>query len=124
MKRLNRIVCRQELNIRAWNSWNKTISTHLDTAQIILLLVSADFLDSDYCNSVEVKRALQRHQKGAACVIPIILRKCDWHKEKFAALQALPRDAKPVVNWSNQADALCDVAAGIKTVVEELGKNE
>lgn len=122
MKRQNRIVCWHDRNIRAGNSWNKTISTHLDTAQIILLLVSADFLDSDYCNSVEVKRALQRHQKGEACVIPIILRKCDWHKEKFAALQALPRDAKPVVNWSNQDDALYDVAVGIKKVVEELEK--
>jgi hypothetical protein len=54
--------------------------------------------------------------------LQLILRKCDWHEEKFAALQALPRDAKPVVNWSNQDDALYDVAVGIKKVVEELEK--
>jgi TIR domain len=122
LKRQNRIVCWYDRNIRAGTTWNKAVSTHLDTAHIILLLVSADFLDSDYCNTVEVKRALQRHRKGEACVIPVILRKCDWHNEKFAELQALPRDARPVVSWPNQDDALYDVAVGIKKVVEELEK--
>ncbi len=55
-------------------------------------------------------------------IIPVILRKCDWHNEKFAQLQALPRDARPVVSWPNQDDALYDVAVGIKKVVEELEK--
>ena len=122
LKRNNRIICWHDRNIRAGNTWNRAISTHLDTAHIILLLISADFLDSEYCNTVEVKRALQRHKKGEACVIPIILRPVDWHDEKFAALQALPKDAKPVVKWSDPDEALVDIAQGIKRVVEELEK--
>jgi len=124
MKRHNRVVCWHDRNIRAGTTWEKTISTHLDTAHIILLLISPDFLDSEYCNTVEVKHALQRHKKGQACVIPVILRKVDWHDEKFAELQALPRDGKPVTKWSDPDEALFDVAAGIKKVVEELEKAE
>ncbi len=120
MKRKKRIECWHDRSIRAGKTWNNTISTHLDTAQIILLLISPDFLDSDYCNSVEVERALQRDKKGEACVIPVILRKCDWHDEKFAALQALPRDGKPVDLWSNKDEALYDVAIGIKRVIEDM----
>jgi hypothetical protein len=71
-----------------------------------------------------VKHALQRHKKGQACVIPVILRKVDWHDEKFAELQALPRDGKPVTKWSDPDEALFDVAKGIKRVVEELEKAE
>ena len=120
LKRNNRIVCWHDRNIRAGSTWNRAISEHLDTAQIILLLISADFLDSEYCNTVEVKRALQRHKKGEACVIPVILRPADWHDEKFAQLQALPRDGKPVVKWSDPDEALVEVAKGIKKVVIDL----
>jgi hypothetical protein len=120
LKRSNRIACWHDRNIRAGASWSQNINTHLDTADIILLLVSPDFLDSDYCNTVEVKRALERHRKGSVCVIPVILRPVDWHDEEFAQLQALPRDAKPVEKWSNLDDALLDVTKGIKKVVLDL----
>ena len=45
---------------------------------MILLLVSADFLASDFCHEVELARALERHDRNEAHVIPIILRPCDW----------------------------------------------
>jgi len=122
MKRQNRIICWHDRNIRAGNTWKNEISTHLDTADIILLLISADFLDSEYCNTIEVKRALQRHKKGQARVIPVVLRKADWHDEKFAELQALPRDSKPITRWPDPDEALYDVAQGIKKVDEELEK--
>src|SRR4030042_6849288 len=75
--------------------WRNEIDQHLDTAQVILFLVSADFIASDYCWDVEVKRALERHRKGDARVVPIILRPCDWQSSPFAGLQALPKGAKP-----------------------------
>ena len=53
---------------------------HIETSQIILLLVSAEFLNSDYCYDVELKRAIARHDAGDARVVPIILRPCDWLK--------------------------------------------
>lgn len=63
----------------------------------ILLLVSADFLASDYCYDIEVKRAMERYESKEARVIPIILRECNWSRTPFAKVQALPKDAKPVV---------------------------
>jgi TIR domain len=120
LKRQNRIVCWYDRQISGGKPWEEAISTHLKTADIILLLVSRDFIASDYSNRVEVKQALERHEKGEVRVIPIILRECDWHDEPFAKLQALPRDARPVTDWSNIDNALYDVAKGIKKVVEEL----
>src|SRR6266849_1847264 len=70
------------------------ISMHLERASVILLLVSADFLASDYCYSTEMQRALERHQNKEACVIPILLRPVDWKDAPFAQLQALPTNAK------------------------------
>jgi hypothetical protein len=120
LKRQNRIVCWYDRQISGGKPWEEAISTHLNTADIILLLVSRDFIASDYSNRVEVKQALERHEKGEVRVIPIILRECDWHDEPFAKLQALPRDARPVTDWSNIDNALYDVAKGIKKVVEEI----
>ncbi len=57
--------------------WNKSISQELLSAKIILLLISADFLASDFCYDVEMKTAVQRHNDKEAIVIPIILRFCD-----------------------------------------------
>lgn len=73
---------------------NREISTHLESANIILLLVSADFLASDYCYEREMIRAMERHESGDAIVIPVILRACDWHGAPFGKLMA---DRKSVV---------------------------
>jgi hypothetical protein len=101
--------------------WAHAIDTHLETASVILLLVSADFLASDYCYGIEMKRALERQEAGEARVIPILVRPADWKSAPFAQLQALPTDAKPIVSWQNEDTALADVAAGIRRViVEEL----
>lgn len=106
--------------IGAGEEWEGQIDTHLNTARVILLLVSPDFIDSDYCWDVEVKRAMERHKAGKARVIPIILRSVDWESAPFGKLQALPTDAKPVTIWANQDEAFLDVARGIRAAVTEL----
>jgi hypothetical protein len=106
--------------ISAGREWENAIDTNLETANIILLLISSDFLDSDYCYDKEMKRALEKHEAGEARVIPVIIRDVDWHDAPFGKLQALPKDAKPVTSWSNQDEAWSDVARGIRKVVEEL----
>ena len=100
--------------------WAKAIDMHMETASIILLLVSADFLASDYCYSIEMQRALERDAAGEARVVPILMRSVDWKGAPFAHLQALPTDAKPVASWRSQDRALVDVAAGIRRVIEEV----
>ena len=74
------------------------IDDHLNTADVVLLLVSADFLASDYCYDIEMNRAMERHERGEARTIPVILRPCDWHGAPFGKLMAVPPDGKPVVN--------------------------
>ncbi|NMG10215.1 TIR domain-containing protein [Brasilonema sp. UFV-L1] len=107
-------------DITAGGEWKTEIEKQLKSAQIILLLVSSDFLASDFCWSVELERAMKRHEVGEARVIPIILREVDWHEAPFAKLQALPRNAEPVTNWGNRDQAFTDIARGIRRVVEEL----
>ena len=107
-------------NIDVGDEWAKEIDRNLSSADIILLLVSASFITSTYCWSVEMKKALERHDKGEAKVIPVILRPCRWGATPFAKLQAAPTNAKPVTSWSDQDAALDDVADKIERVVKEL----
>jgi hypothetical protein len=100
--------------------WEDKISKKLDEARIILLLISADFIASDYCYGKEMIRAIERHQEGSARVIPVIVRDCDWHSTPFGKLQALPRDGKPVKRWNNSDEAFANIAAGIRLVCKEL----
>jgi len=103
--------------IGAGDEWADQIDEHLQSVQIILLLISPDFLASRYCFDIEMKTALERHAKQHAIVIPIILRPCDWSGAPFAHLQALPRDAKAVALWANQDEAFAEIAKAIRETV-------
>lgn len=97
------------------------ILAHLENAQIILLLVSPDFLASEPSYSIEVKRAVERHNQGKARVIPIILRpSIYWQDEPFGKLEPLPTDGKPVEIWPNEDEAFFNVVEGITKVVREF----
>jgi internalin A len=106
--------------IDAGEDWKKQIDANLDSAHIILLLVSADFIASEYCYQKEMKRALERHKKGEAVVIPIILRETHLKDAPFADLQALPENAKAVTSWSKRDAAWKNISEGIEKVVEEI----
>ena len=120
LERQGTIVGWYDRQIPAGTEWAGEIDAHLQMAHIILLLVSADFLDSDYCYDIEVTRAMARHEAGEARVIPIILRAVDWHSAPFGKLQALPKDGRPVTRWRNRDDAWLDIARGIRAVAEEM----
>jgi hypothetical protein len=100
--------------------WEPQILTHLHTAQIILLLISASFLASKFCYSTELTEAIARHDSGQACVIPIILRPVDWSGTPFAKLQALPAYGKPVSQWRSHDEAFTDIVRGIRRAIENL----
>jgi hypothetical protein len=120
LKRQGVITGWHDRRIGAGREWAGEIDTHLNTADVILLLISSDFLASDYCYDVEMKRAMERHEAGEARVIPVILRPVDWKGAPFGKLQALPTDAKPVTEWPNRDGAFLNVAQGIRAAVEEL----
>ncbi len=96
------------------------IDQHLESADIILLLVSPDFLNSDYCYDIEMKRAMERHEHGEARVIPIILRPCDWQSAPFGKLKVIPSDGKPVTKHQTLDDAFLDVTRAIRKVAQQL----
>jgi hypothetical protein len=108
-------------NISAGTAWEQEISNRLNEAQIILLLISPDFMDSDYCYSIEMKRALELHESGIAHVIPIILRPVHW-QGILGKLQVLPKDALPVTDpdWHNIDRALYNITEGIYKIIETL----
>jgi tetratricopeptide (TPR) repeat protein len=120
MQRNNLIVGWHDRDIHAGIEWKKEINEHLDTAQIILLLISSDFIASDYCYSIEMKRAMERHEQGEACVIPIILRPVDTEDTPFSKLEMLPTDMKPVTDWPNQDSAFVNIAQSIRKIVKNF----
>jgi hypothetical protein len=101
---------------------DRAISAELEAADLILLLVSPDFLESEYCYDVEMQRAMQRHEARETHVIPIILRPCDWKSAPFGRLNALPTDGKPVTKWTDADDAFLDITEGIKRVIHARGE--
>lgn len=98
-------------------AWGSAIDAQLEAADIVLLLVSADFLNSDYCVDIEMTRALERHDAQQAQVVPVIVRHCDWSTARFAKLQALPDRARPVEAWTSSDAAWTNVAKGIRALV-------
>lgn len=106
--------------IDAGEEWRDAIDEHLEAADIILLLVSSDFIGSDYCFDKEMGRALERHDKGEALVIPIIVRPVSWSGAPFGRLQALPKDGKPVTIWDNRDLAWVNVAEGITKMISAI----
>jgi TIR domain len=120
LRRSGQVVAWYDHELLPGTLWETEIDKHLNSSDIILLLISPSFLASDYCYRVEMGRALQRHEAGEARVIPIILRPVDWEKTPLKKIQALPTGGKPITNWSNRDNAFLDVARGIGKVIEEF----
>lgn len=124
MKNQGLIETWHDRGITAGSNLNASIDENLEGADVILLLVSADFLASWYCYSIEMKRALERHAEGTARVIPVILEPCDWHTAPFGKLLAVPKDGKAVTTWANQAEAWTDAVRQIRKAVEEVARTK
>src|SRR5947207_1964956 len=120
LQRLGLISSWHDRQIVPGMDWAETIDTHLEMASLILLLISADFLASDYCYGIEMKRALERHQTKEARVIPILLRPVVWKGAPFEHLQVLPTNARPTTVWLDQDEAFADIATGIRRAIEDL----
>jgi internalin A len=120
LQRQGIIAAWHDRKILAGDQWDREIDRHLERAKIILLLISADFIASDYCWGKEVERALERHNAKEARVIPVMLRPCDWRNAPFGSLQGLPKDMKPITKWRDRDTAWADVASGIRRIATAL----
>ncbi|MFD2366843.1 toll/interleukin-1 receptor domain-containing protein [Pseudoduganella sp. GCM10020061] len=100
--------------IKAGDDWDAEIAKKLSSADVVLALVSIDFINSKYCYAVELEKALEREAEGDAKVIPVILRSCLWNKSPLGRLKALPTDGKAVMTWGDIDEALTVVAIGVR----------
>jgi hypothetical protein len=120
LKRSGKIDVWQDKEIMAGQEWDQAIKDKLITADIILLLISVDFNNSQYIWEKELAVAMQRHAEGKARVIPIILRPCDWGDMPYAKLQALPDGAAPVSTFEDKDEAYTNIARKIRDVVDYM----
>ncbi len=118
LKKSNKINVWNDRKIQGGDNWDESIKKQLKEADIILLLISADFMASEYIWNVEVKSAIERDNNGEAKVIPIFLRDCDFKDMPFEKLQGYPEDAKPIISFQNRDDAFSQVAKGIRRDIE------
>jgi hypothetical protein len=123
LKRQGLISAWHDKRIVAGSELDLEISRNFEQADIILLLVSAYFIDSENCYGVELERAMQKNAEGSARVIPIILRPCDWHILSFGKLLAIPKDGKPITKFSDHHEAFAEVGLAVRKAVESLGKS-
>jgi len=120
LRRSDKINVWQDRQIMPGMEWDDTIARELASADIILLLISVDFNNSQYIWDKELKVAMERHERKEARVIPVILRTCEWSEMPYAKLQALPTGAKPISSFPDKDVAYTDVAKGIRMVVDYM----
>ncbi|HEX6184410.1 MAG TPA: COR domain-containing protein [Pyrinomonadaceae bacterium] len=121
LERLKLIETWYDRRIVAGEDFGQKINENIDSADIILLLVSADFIASDYCYQKEMARALERHEKKEARVVPVIVRDVDWKViPELSRLTAVPKDGKPVRNWPNKDTAWRDVSERVRAILEAM----
>lgn len=117
LKRSEQVEEWSDHNIDAGREWAKEIDTNLQTADVILLLISPFFLASDYCYSLEGTHALERHRAKNACVIPVLLRPVEWDDTPFHDLQAVPRGLRAIQSWSDDDAAFLNVIQELKAAI-------
>lgn len=116
LKRDGSISSWHDRRISPGDDFARQIDENLESADVVLLLVSAYFLASNYCFEVEMQRALERHERGECRVIPVILRPCDWHSAPFGHLLALPKDGKPITHYPDLHQGFAEVVEAIRAI--------
>lgn len=124
LKRQGVIETWHDRRIGAGQELGQVIDDHINSDDIILLLVSPDFIASDYCYDIEMKRAMERHEAGEAIVIPVILRACDWHHAPFGKLLGTPKDGKPVTQWPDRDEAFLQVARSVRDAAGRISGSQ
>lgn len=119
LRREGRVNTWFDREILAGNVLDDEISQQLEAADLFLLLVSPDFIASNYCVEREMQRALERHDAGEAQVVPIIIEPCEWAAmPELRRLKAVPKDGVPVSEWANTNNAYLNVVQEIRRIVD------
>src|SRR5271165_6951336 len=105
--------------IRPGGDWNSEIDSRIRSADLAIMLLSSDFLASEYCFGVEMDTALARVKSNDLQLVPVLMRHCLWKDSRFSELQIIPRDNKPVSRSRSPDEALKAVALEIRTIVSQ-----
>ncbi|ANB73620.1 hypothetical protein AYM40_15585 [Paraburkholderia phytofirmans OLGA172] len=124
LQRTGKISSWTDRKIVAGTDWAASIDANVQSADIILLLVSPSFVSSPYCMDKELAIALDRHQAEAATVIPIFVRPADLESAPFMSIQGLPSGGVPVTKWDDSDTAWLDVAKGIRAAAERIAERK
>lgn len=119
---------KKRLNIQTWHdreiqpgaNWQNEIDHQLCSSDLILLLISPHFFNSDYCYGTEMQKALELHREHKVCIVPVILSPVEWQITPISDLQVLPTKGKPVTSWKNKKEAYHDIEKGIHIVIKEI----
>jgi len=120
LQRLGVLEAWDDREIMAGQNWDTAIKTSLEQADIVIFLISADFIASEYIHDVEIENALKRYKAGQQIIIPVLVRACDFSSLHLSRFQALPTGAKPITSWDNLDEAWLNVTEGIKKVSTEM----
>ncbi|MCR8724074.1 toll/interleukin-1 receptor domain-containing protein [Frigidibacter sp. ROC022] len=122
LQREGRIEAWYDREILAGDALDEEINKELNSADLFLLMVSPDFIASEYCVEREMQRALERHDAGEARVVPIIVEPCDWAGiPQLRKLKALPKDGLPISEWTNKNTAYLDIVQELRRIVDAGG---
>lgn len=120
LKRAGKITTWHDRRIVPGQEFERQIDQYFSEADIILLLISSDFIASDYCYEIEMTNALTRHQRGEAVVIPVILRECAWHQLPFGSIMAATTDGKPITKFASHDEGYVQVVNAVSRAIAEM----
>lgn len=120
LKRSNKIETWNDRKLVPGTLFDDEIRKHLCEDEIIILLISADFISSDYCYEIEMMKALERMKNSDAIVIPIILRPCLWKETPLKDIQALPKNGTPISKYPDADDAYLEIVQSVNNIVESF----
>ena len=117
LKRAGYIKSWDDRKILPGEKWNEEIVNNLNTANLVIFLVSADFIASEYIHDIEIKAAKERSKNGEATIVPIIIRSCDFENSSLNDFQALPKNAQPVASFDDRDEAWMNVVNELKRII-------
>ncbi len=120
LKRNNKVETWNDRKLLPGALFDDEIKNHLNEDEIIILLISADFINSDYCYEIEMMKALERMKNSDAIVIPIILRPCLWQETPLKDVQALPKDGTPISKYADTDDAYLEIVKSINDIIDNF----
>lgn len=120
LKRIGKITTWHDRRIEPGLEFEHQIDHYFSEADIILLLISSDFIASDYCYQVEMANAMERHKRGEAVVIPVILRECAWHQLPFGSIMAATIDGKPITKFASHDEGYVQVVDAVSRAIASM----